>query len=194
VPRWTAAEASRTAAFETFDGDTLMIFIGSRMPAPGIDQGCTKMKRWAVSRAGAQRRRSARGFTLIEVLITIAIVAILASVAYPSYTDYIRRSHVQEAPSQLMAYRATMEQYYQDHRSYAEGSECGVAVPQGEYFDYSCTTSNAGQAYTATATGAGGTVSGLSYSINQVNQRSSSCSGCAWNFGTVDGLWVLRRP
>ena len=60
--------------------------------------------------------RSATGFTLIEVMITVAIVAILAAVAIPSYTSYITRSKIQEATTTLLAMRTKMEQYFQDHR------------------------------------------------------------------------------
>ncbi len=142
-------------------------------------------------------RSSSGGFTLIEVMIVVAIVAILSMIAYPSYTDYIRRGQVQEAPATLLAYRARMEQYYQDNRSYAAAGNCAVALPappEVEHFSYACTVSNAGQAYAATATGVGGAVAGLAYSIDQRNNRSSTCTGCAWNFSGVQTTWILRRP
>jgi type IV pilus assembly protein PilE len=59
------------------------------------------------------------GFTLIEVMVVVAIVAILASIAIPSYTNYIMRSKITEATSNLLAMRTKIEQYYQDTRSYA---------------------------------------------------------------------------
>ena len=59
---------------------------------------------------------------------------------------------------------------------------------------YDCSISSGGQAYTATATGAGRSVTGLAYSIDQRNNRSSTCTGCAWNFSGVQSTWVLRKP
>jgi type IV pilus assembly protein PilE len=134
---------------------------------------------------------------LVEVMIVVAIVAILSTIAYPGYTDYIRRGHVQEVPATLLAYRARMEQYYQDNRTYANGGACAVprpVAPEAEYFTYDCSVSNGGQAYTATATGVGRSVAGLAYSIDQRNGRSTTCTGCAWNFSGVQSTWVLRKP
>jgi type IV pilus assembly protein PilE len=64
---------------------------------------------------GRAPRAWQRGFTLIEVMIVVAIVAILSSVAYPAYTDYVRRGQLQEAFTNLANYRIQMEQYYQDN-------------------------------------------------------------------------------
>jgi len=143
-----------------------------------------------------QKRRPG-GFTLIEVMITVAVVAILSMIAYPSYTDYLRRGQVQEAPRNLADFRTRMEQYYQDNRSYAAGANCGVAVPvapAANYFSYACTIANAGQTYVATATGVGGSVAGLGYTVDQLNNQGSTCSGCAWGFTGPQGTWVLRKP
>lgn len=59
------------------------------------------------------------GFTLIELLITVAIVGILAGVAYPSYTDYVLQSNRSEAQRELLRYANLQEQVYVDSRSYA---------------------------------------------------------------------------
>jgi len=59
------------------------------------------------------------GVTLIELLITVAIIGILASVAYPSYTDYVMRSNRSEAQRELLRYANLQEQVFVDTRSYA---------------------------------------------------------------------------
>lgn len=59
-----------------------------------------------------------RGFTLIELMITVAITGVLASIAVPSYQDYVRRGQVVEAPTYLSDYRVKMEQYFQDFKNY----------------------------------------------------------------------------
>lgn len=147
----------------------------------------------ALRRANRVQRRSA-GFTLIEVMVTVAVVAILASIAYPSYTDYLRRGQAQEAPGALSDFRTQMEQYYQDNRNYGTGAACGVPAPTLKKFTWLCI--NSGQSYTATATGAttGSLVQGLAYSIDQSNSQTTTCTSCTWNFSGTLTYWVLRKP
>ena len=63
-------------------------------------------------------KRSFAGFTLIEVMITVAVVAILAAVALPNYFDYITRSRIVEAKTNLADMRTRLEQYFLDNRAY----------------------------------------------------------------------------
>lgn len=145
-----------------------------------------------------------RGFTLIEVMITVAIVAILATIAMPSYTDYITRSKITEATSTLADLRVKMEQWYQDNRNYgSSGTTCGVAMPQLKYFTLSCNWGAGGtnQSYTVTATGgiAGGdqTMAGFSYTINETNAKSTTISGgspaAMKGFQGNANCWVTRK-
>jgi prepilin-type N-terminal cleavage/methylation domain-containing protein len=66
------------------------------------------------------------GFTLIEVMIVVAIVGILAAIALPAYFTYIQRSRIIEATTALGDLRSQMEKYYMDNRSYVSGGQCGV--------------------------------------------------------------------
>ena len=73
--------------------------------------------------------RFKQGFTLIEVMITVAIIAILAAIAVPNYTDYVTRSKFTEAHGMLADLRVKMEQYYMDNRRYSTttgGGTCGI--------------------------------------------------------------------
>jgi len=60
------------------------------------------------------------GFTLIELLITVAIVSILAAVAYPSYSDFVTKSNRTEGQGELLRYANLQEQYFNDFRTYAD--------------------------------------------------------------------------
>lgn len=68
----------------------------------------------------ALRRKPASGFTLIEMMITVAIVAILAAVAYPSYTEHIRKSRRVDAKAALLDVAAKEERFSSLQNRYSE--------------------------------------------------------------------------
>lgn len=120
-------------------------------------------------------RNKSTGFTLIELMVSTAIVAVLSAIALGAYGNYIRSSRLSESFSMLGDYRLKMEQFKQDNRSYADTLNpniCGVALPtSNKYFDFSCTIAATGAQFTATAANKAGTGLGnaadYSYSIDQ---------------------------
>jgi type IV pilus assembly protein PilE len=107
--------------------------------------------------------RRMHGFTLIELMIVVAIIGILAMIALPAYNDYITRSKIQEATSQLSDLRVKLESAYMDNRMYGTAKVCSITAtllpspPGTKYFKYTCASDNANatgdQTYTITATG-----------------------------------------
>jgi type IV pilus assembly protein PilE len=82
-------------------------------------------------------RRGSGGFTLIELMITVAIVGILAAVAYPSYADYVRKGKRATAQAALMDIASRQQTYLLDRRAYTDSlSTLGFTVPAEIANDY----------------------------------------------------------
>jgi len=68
-----------------------------------------------------------RGFTLIEMMIVVAIVGVLAAIAYPSYQQYLKRSSRTAAETFMMDLSNRQQQYFLDQRVYAGATTCTTA-------------------------------------------------------------------
>ena len=133
-----------------------------------------------------------RGFTLIEVMVVAAIIAILAAVALPSYNEYVLRSRLVEGTNVLSTMRAQMEQYFQDNRTYAATGAftppCQTAQAAGT-FTVSCPTAPTATAYMITAAGSGLT-SAFTYTVDQQGVRATTAS--SWGH-TSTACWLMKR-
>ena len=108
------------------------------------------------------------GFTLIEVMIVVAIIGILAAIAMPSYTDYVKRGKASEATSTLANARVQIEQYFQDNRTYV-GFACPAA---GKSFTFACATT--ATTYDLTASGkAAENMGSFEFTVDETNFRTS---------------------
>ena len=140
------------------------------------------------------RRFTAQGFTLIELMIAVAVVGILAALAYPSYTEYVRRGKIVEALAELSTLRVRLEQYYQDNRHYGStASTCGAVLPATSSFTFTCTwgAGATSQSFLAAATGrSSGGMAGFEFTVDDSNaQRTSQFEGAAF----AAPCWMKKR-
>jgi type IV pilus assembly protein PilE len=140
-------------------------------------------------RPHSQRRQA--GFTLIEVMITVAIVAILSMVALPSYREYVIRGNIPEATSRLATKQVQMEQAFQDNRTYVGGAGCTADTTSSKYFDFSCAGVSA-TGFTLTATGKGSMV-GFAYTINQTGAKTSAITYTGWSNPSPNTCWAIKK-
>ena len=134
------------------------------------------------------------GFTLIEMMVTVAIAAILASLALPAYNDYVKRGRISQAMNNLSGMRVKLEQYYQDNRTFVGACADGTVapLPAADDFTYDCPVLTA-TAYTIEATGvATGPMKGFTYTIDQANSKATTALPAGW--GTVPvACWVVKK-
>ncbi|MHB9101711.1 MAG: type IV pilin protein [Sulfuricella sp.] len=98
-------------------------------------------------------RYKTSGFTLIELMITVAVIGILAAIAYPSYQDSIRKSRRADAKSALLNAAQSMEKFYTENSKYT-GATVGTVVPASStdgYYTLSFSVAPSAAAYTLQA-------------------------------------------
>lgn len=133
--------------------------------------------------------KTLRGFTLIELMIVVAIVGILAAVAVPAYSDYVVRGKIPDATSNLAVKRVQMEQFFQDNRTYVGAPACNADSAGSQFFDFSCSTQTA-TGYTLQAVGKG-TMAGFTYTVTEANLKATSAVPAGWS--TNASCWVTKK-
>ena len=130
------------------------------------------------------------GFTLIEVMITVAVISILAAVALPQYFDYVTRSRLVEAKTSLVDMRTRLEQYFLDNRAFP-ATPCTPIPPMAtKFFTVTCVTG--ANTYTVTATDKDSMV-GFVFTIDQANTKSTKGVKSGWTAPTPDTCWISRK-
>lgn len=103
---------------------------------------------------GLQGPSRQRGITMIELMIVIVIVAILGTLAVPSYRDYVVRSNRMEAVNVLLEIAACQERTYIKQNEY-DDTRCNVAgglVTENGFYNLTMAETDGGQGFTLTAT------------------------------------------
>ncbi len=143
--------------------------------------------------------KTSNGFTLVELLVVVAVIGILAAISMPYYNDYVTRAKLSEGTGALADGRVKMEQFFQDNRSYSSATLAANGCPSTlalaastTNFTYACSNLSA-TTYTITAQGLNN-VSTFTYTINQANTKQTTAAPVGWAASTMPAnCWISKK-
>jgi len=126
--------------------------------------------------SSAMHRTRQAGFTLIELMIAVAVIAILLGVALPSFMDSMRKSRRSEAFTAIAAVQQAQERWRSSNPSYATLSQLNIptTTPKGYYTLSMGSVNNAAVEYIVKATAAGGQASDTNCAVMEAKLNSGN--------------------
>ncbi len=148
-------------------------------------------------------RKQQAGFTLIELMIVVAIIGILAAIAIPRYQDYTKRAHVSEGLTLAAPYKTGITEYYSSEGTWPEDlTSIGISSLTGDNADVKQSPANPGNAVSSIAISGGDTAvteititynskvaTGATISLTPEDNEGAIKWTCAYE-GAMDPAWV----
>ena len=138
-----------------------------------------------------------QGFTLIELMIVVAIIGILAAVAIPSYQDYTARAQVTEAVNLAAGFKTGMSEYYQDKGIWPSNLTAVGSTTSGKYVDEVVLTTGNGTngpaliTVTMRATQVNPSIASGTYTLTSLDGgRNWACGALAATSGTIEAKYL----
>ena len=146
------------------------------------------------------KHKHATGFTLLEMMIVLTIVAILAAIAVPQYNETVMRGRLVDSHTKLGDMRIQMEKYFMDNRTYANAGACGISATvladynadPGRSFDFTCPAGSlTATTYLLRADGrATKGMAGFVFTVDQTNAKTSA-GPAGWT--AAGNCWLMRK-